>query len=140
MLLAGQTAMDNDLDEARQRVKNICVRLPRSISFAGLGVRSQAPYLLLCIRAALSWRTEELARCACDALAKDDVAAGILLTRAVVENTASIWRLRELLEDRNTYSPDDLREKLEKMLLGWKQNDPDLPQSLNILTMISHIG
>jgi hypothetical protein len=131
--------MDNDLDEARRRVENIRACLPRTIRFADLGVQSQAPYLLLLIRAAMSWRTEELARCACDALAKDDVAAGILLTRAVIESAAFIWRLKELLEDRHKYSPDDLRDKFEKMLLGWK-NDPDFPKAFNILTMVDHMN
>jgi hypothetical protein len=131
-------AMDNALDEARQRVDNIRARLPCSVSFADLGVRSKAPYLLLCIREALIWRTEELARCACDLLSKDDVAAGILLTRAVIENTAVIWRLRETLEARHTYSPADLDDKFEKMLLGWK-TDPDFPRSVNSLTMIDHM-
>jgi hypothetical protein len=132
--------MDNDLDEARQRVENIRARLPCSISFADLGVHSQTPsYLLLCIRAALSWRTEELARCACDALGKDDVAAGILLTRAVIESAAFIWRLKDYLEDRHKYCPDDLRDIFEKMLLGWK-NDPDFPKSFNILTMVDHMN
>lgn len=130
--------MDNALDDARRRVENIRALLPCSISFADLGVQSQAPYLLLCIRAALSWRTEELARCACDALVKNDVATGILLTRAVIENTAFIWRLKELLEERHKYSPDDLREKLEKMLLGWK-SEPNLPQAFNIMTIIGHL-
>ena len=78
--------MDTNLCEARQRVENIRAHLPSSISVAALGVRSKAPYLLLCTREALIWRTEELARCACDVLAKDDVAAGILLTRAVIES------------------------------------------------------
>jgi hypothetical protein len=130
-------AMESDLDEARQRVENIRAHLPSSISFADLGVRSQAPYLLLCIRAALSWRTEELARCACDALGKDDIAAGILLTRAIIENTALISRLQEMLEDRHKYSSDDLHDRFEKILLGWK-TDRDLPQAFNVLTMIDH--
>jgi len=33
-----------------------------------LGARSKAPFQLLCTREALIWRTEELARTACDAL------------------------------------------------------------------------
>jgi hypothetical protein len=130
-------AMD-PLDEARQRVEDIRARLPCSISLAELGVRSKAPYLLLCVREALLWRTEELARCACDVLSKDNVAAGILLTRAVLESAAVIWRLKEILEDRCSYSPADLDDKFEKMLLGWK-SDFDFPRSFNILTMIAHL-
>jgi hypothetical protein len=133
------TALNNDLDDARQRVDNIRMYLPSSIIFVDLGVQSKAPYLILCIRAALSWRTEELARCACDALAKDDVASGILLTRAVIESAAFIWRLKELLEDRHKYNSDDLCNKFEKMLLGWKNDDSDFPQAFNILTMLDHM-
>jgi hypothetical protein len=130
--------VDTDLCEARQRVENIRANLPSSISVAALGVRSKAPYLLLCNREALIWRTEELGRCACDVLAKDDVAAGILLTRAVIESTAFIWRLKEILKDRQKYSPADLHDTLDKMLLGWK-NDPAFPQAFNILTTINHM-
>lgn len=130
--------MCNDLDDARQRVKNIRESLPSSISFADLGVQSTAPFLLLCVRAALSWRTEELARCACDALAKDDVASGILLTRAVIESAAFIWRLKELVEARCAHNNDDLCSTLEKMLLGWK-DDPCFPKAINILTMVDHM-
>lgn len=126
------------LDEARQRIENIRARLPCSISFAELGVRSKAPYLLLCVRESLLWRTEELARCACDVLSKDDIAAGILLTRAVLESAAVVWRLKEILEDRRTYNLADLDDKLQKMLLGWK-SDPDFPRAFNILTMIDHL-
>jgi hypothetical protein len=136
-------AMDNALDEARQRVENIRARLPSSVSFADLGVQSQAPYLLLCIRAGLIWRTEELARCACDVLSKDDVAAGILLTRAVIESAALIWRLKETIENRHKYIPDELRDLLTKMWVGWKndpENDPTLPKAINILTMVNHMN
>ena len=70
--------MDSDLDEARKRIENIASHLPTSISVASLGVLSKAPYLLLSTREALIWRTEELARCACDMLERNDVATGIL--------------------------------------------------------------
>jgi hypothetical protein len=87
----------------------------------------------------MSWRTEELARCACDMLERDDIAAGILLTRAVAESAAFVWRLKELLEDRQRYTADDLQDKFERMLLGWK-NDPEFPQAFNIQTMIDHMA
>jgi hypothetical protein len=130
--------VDTHLCEARQRVENIRAHLPSSISVAALGVQSKAPYLLLCIREALIWRTEELGRCACDALAKDDIAAGILLTRAVFESTALIWRLKAILDDRHKYTSGDLQDTLERMLLGWK-NDPEFPQAFNILTVIDRL-
>ena len=124
--------MADHLDNARQRMENICAILPSSISAADLGVQSNAPFLLLSTRAALTWRTAELARCACDVLAKDDVGAGILLTRAVIESAAYLWRLKEILEDRHKYSPADLHTKIEKMAVGSK-NDCKFPQAINIL-------
>ena len=45
-------AMD-DLAEARRRVELIARRLPSSVNAARFGVRSKAPYLLLCAREAL---------------------------------------------------------------------------------------
>ncbi len=73
------------------------------------------------------WRTEELARCACDMLERDDLAAGILLTRVVIQNAGFVWRLNELLETRNQYSPEQLRDNFERMLLPWAPVDDPLP-------------
>ena len=129
----------DDLDEVRRRVEKIRERLPLSVSASALGVRSSAPYLLLCLRAALSWRTEELGRCACDVLARDDVAAGILLTRAVIESTAMMWRLKELLEDRDKLGPEELDNILDKMLYGWKKSASELPEAFNVLTLIDRM-
>jgi hypothetical protein len=36
------------------------------------------------------------------------------------------------------YSPADLDDKFEKLLLGWKA-DPNFPQAFNILTLIDHL-
>ena len=127
-----------DLEEARQRVERIANHLPSSISAASLGVESKAPYLLLWAREALIWRTEELGRCACDALERDDIAAGILLTRAVTESAAFVWRLREILDTRHDHTEADLRDKLDRMLLGWKK-DPEFPEAFNVNTLISHM-
>jgi hypothetical protein len=134
--------MDSDLDEARKRIENIASHLPTSISVASLGVLSKAPYLLLSTREALIWRTEELARCACDMLERNDVAAGILLTRAVIESAAFVWRLKELLETRHQYSTAALHDTLRRMHLGWKNDpefDPEFPEKINILTIIAHM-
>jgi hypothetical protein len=132
--------MENDLDEARQRVENIRAHLPVSVSVAALGVRQKTPFQLLVAREAMIWRTEELARGACDMLEIENFAAGILLTRAVIENAAFVWRLNELLERRRQYSPEQLRENCERMLLGWKKKgEPALPEAFNVLTFIDHL-
>jgi hypothetical protein len=66
----------------------------------------------------LIWRTEELARTACDALERDDFATAAILTRAVTENAALAWMLLDLLEKRASYSPQQLNDKLMRMLAG----------------------
>jgi hypothetical protein len=130
--------MNTDLDVARRRVENIRAHLPSSISVAAVGVRSKTPFLLLAAREALIWQTEELARGACDMLERDDIASRMLLTRAVAESTAFVWRLKDLLKDRDKYTTADLQDKVERMLLGWKK-DPEFPQAINIQTMIDHM-
>jgi len=61
-----------DLAEARQLAAGLGASLPDKIEIAALGVRAKAPFQLLTVREALIWRTEELARGACDALEKED--------------------------------------------------------------------
>lgn len=78
--------------------------LPQSVDVAALGVKSKAPFQLLCTREAMIWRTEELARNACDALERDDFAAAAILTRAVTENAALVWQLLDVLEAREKYT------------------------------------
>ena len=90
----------DDEKEARARANALRESLPQSVDAAALGVRSKAPFQLLCTREALIWRTEELARTACDALERDDFTAAALLARATVESAALAWRLMEVLRAR----------------------------------------
>jgi hypothetical protein len=92
--------------------------LPPSVDAVALGVISMAPFLLLCTREALIWRTEELARSACDALERDDFAAAAILTRAVTENAALTWKLMAVLDERGKYTPEKMNDLLMRMLAG----------------------
>jgi hypothetical protein len=98
----------------------------------------QSSLQLLCTREALIWLTEELARTACDALERDDLAAAALLARATVESAALAWKLMEMLGDRQKLSRQELSETLVRMLAGsrlW----PDAPQALQILSCIDRM-
>lgn len=79
--------------EARDAATRLRECLPSCIDAAALGVRSKAPFQLLCAREALIWRSEELARNACDALECEDLSVAALLTRALTENAALMWKL-----------------------------------------------
>jgi len=130
--------LDDDVKEARTRANVLRENLPQSVDATALGVWSKAPFQLLCTREALIWRTEELARTACDALERDDFAAAALLARATVESAALAWQLMEVLGDRQKLSPQELSEILVRMLVGsrlW----PDGPQALQILSCIDRM-
>ena len=104
---------DDDVKEARARANALRDSLPQSVDAAALGVRGRKPLpQLLCTREALIWRTEELARTACDALERDDFAAAALLARATVESAALAWKLMEVLDERRKLSPQELNDTL----------------------------
>jgi hypothetical protein len=130
--------LDDDLKEARARADALRASLPQSVDAGALGVWSKAPFQLLCTREALIWRTEELARAACDALERDDLAAAALLARATVENAALAWKLMEVLGDRQKLSRQELSEILTRTLVGSKLW-ADAPQALQILGCVDRM-
>ena len=110
-----------DLAEAREVAARLRDILPSQVDVAALGVCSKAPYQLLVIREALIWRTEELARNACEAFEQEDFAVVALLARAIAESAALIWYMLKVLEERAEYTPDQLNDKLMRMLVGMKR-------------------
>lgn len=90
-----------ELVEAREFATRLRENLPARIDAAALGVWSKAPFQLLCAREALIWRSEELARNACDALEREDLSVAALLTRALTENAALV-STSELVRRRRT--------------------------------------
>ena len=127
-----------DLAEARQFTAALSASLPSKVEIAALGVLSKAPFQLLTIREALIWRTEELARNACDALEKEDFAVTALLTRGITESAAMTWYLMEILEQRAQYTPAQLNEKLMRMFGGSKKW-PETPTAINVLTYVKRM-
>lgn len=133
-------AQDPDtVADVRAMVAMLQASLPQSVDVVALGVRSKAPFQLLCTREALIWRTEELARTACDALERGDFAAAAILTRAVIENVALIWKLKDVLETRGKYDRQQLNDLLMR-LLGGSKNWPEAPNPVNVLTCLEKIG
>lgn len=124
---------------AREFTNRLGASLPPSVDVAALGVTSKAPFQLLCAREALIWRTEELARNACDALERNDFAAATILTRAIVENTAVAWKLMEVLDARQSYSAKELNDILMRLLAGWKKEPGDMPEAINVLTLLKKV-
>lgn len=128
-----------EIVEAREAATRLRESLPSSIDAAALGVRSKAPFQLLCAREALIWRSEELARNACDALEREDLSVAALLTRALTENAAFMWKMWEILNARHTHSPQALNDVLMRLLAG-SRDRPDGPQAMQILSCIDRMN
>jgi hypothetical protein len=127
-----------DLAEARQLAAGLSASLPSEIGIAAIGVLSKAPFQLLTVREALIWRTEELARNACDALGKEDFTAAALLIRSIAESAAMTCYLLEVLEDRAGYTPEQLNDKLMRMF-GGSKIWPEGPEAINVLTYVKRL-
>lgn len=128
-----------DLSRARQMTADLSASLPGKIDIAELGVRSKAPFQLLSVREALIWRTEELARGACDAIDKEDFTVAALLVRSVAESAAMTWYLLEILEQREGYTPGQLNEKLMRLFAGSKNGWSDGPEAVSVLTFVKRL-
>jgi hypothetical protein len=129
-----------DLAEARRLAAGLSVSLPNKIEIAALGVRSKAPFQLISVREALIWRTEELARSACDALEKEDFTVAALLIRSIAESAAMTWYLLEILENRKGYTPAELNDKLMRMFAGSKNGWADGPEAVSVLTFVERLN
>lgn len=125
--------MDEEMRLAvRQGSEQLRDGLPKELDPAQLGVMEKAPTKLLAAREALRWRTEELARNACDSLDNADLAAGAILTRAVIESAAMAWKMMHVLEGRKNRTADELDHVLMRLLLG-SRIETDGPQAFNVL-------
>lgn len=125
------TEETDTIADVRAWVNRIWANLPQSVDVRALGVKSKAPFQLLCTREALIWRTEELARNACDALERNDFATAAILTRAVTENAGLTWLLMDALDARKKYTPEKLSNLLMRMLSGsgkW----PEAPKPVHV--------
>ena len=85
------------------------------------------------------WRTEELARSACDALGNEDFTVAALLIRGIAESAAMTWYLLEILENRTGYTPAQLNDTLMRMFAGSKNGWAEAPEAINVLTFVKRL-
>jgi len=138
-LITAKSRVEN-LAEARRLAAGLTASLPDKIEIAAIGVRSKAPFQLISVREALIWRTEELARNACDALEKEDFTVAALLIRGIAESAAMTWYLLEILENRKGYTPSELNDKLMRMFAGSKNGWADGPEAISVLTFVERLN
>jgi hypothetical protein len=125
------------LREIRTTIERLRASLPAEVIRPAL--EYNAVFQLLCARAAFFWRTEELARNACDALERSDFAAAAILTRGVMETAALVWKLMDLLDSRTEYSAQEMSAHLMRALVGWKAERGQLPEAYNAITLVKRM-
>lgn len=133
------TQIDRNGDDLRREVVSLLEalssNLPTRIQAADIG-RAKLPYKVLSFREALCWRIEELARNSLALLDDGQLAAGALLSRAVVECAAASWHLKKFVDgivERGVQASSD--DTAMKLLLGSRIWD-EMPQAVNVLTML----
>lgn len=124
------------LEEIRGRLDLVEANLPRRIEAGAVFRRTKLPFHTVQCREALAWRCAELAREAYDAIQRDRLATGILLTRAVIETVAAQWYLRDRLGKAvSSKKLDQIKTCVNRLLLG-SRTSPDMPQAINVLDFV----
>ena len=86
----------------------------------------------------LIWRVEELARCACDSLEREDLAAAALLTRAVMETVALCWKMLDLLQQRDKKSAGELSDLFMRAVSGARNWD-QMPKAFHVMDLVRDV-
>ena len=127
------------LIEIQDRLKRLETNLPRRVDGFATSPVSKLPSKVLVCRATLMWRMAELARCAIGHFGRSELASAILLTRAAIETSATVWYLhKKLSASVESGTVGDIDEYLMKLLMGSK-NDPAMPDPVNVLTFVDYV-
>lgn len=127
------------LKQARELLETIRRQLLSVVDPRDTSTKSKIPYKVACYREGLGRRIEELGRCACDSYESGDIATAVTLTRAATETAAAAWYLKDLIERQLSDGfQEDLDDKVMALLMGHRNVD-DMPQAVNILSMVDRI-
>lgn len=124
------------LEEAGAKVQLLTDNLPNIVDPASISLSAKIPFKVICYREAILWRTEELSRCAYDMYRREEIVAGAILTRAVIETAAAVWYLMNLVQKQiDCGVAENLDNKVMKLLMGDKTND-EMPMPVHVIDMV----
>lgn len=127
------------LKEARQLADLIASSLPERIQIAALSMESKLPFKALTLKELLLHRVSVLATSAVELFEQERAIPAVVLTRSIVETLAVLYALHErLISFLKTKNISDLDNFLMQSLMG-ARNQPDLPNPINILTLIDRV-
>jgi len=118
---------DDLLKESVERCRLLSDGLPKRVDPASISYTAKIPFKAMDYREALIWRTEELARTACEMFVRDELASAVTLTRACMETVAAMWYLKEKIQHViDTKEVGDINDVLMRLLMGSKNDITDL--------------
>jgi hypothetical protein len=127
------------LEESKLYVKAFRMGLISRTDPAQVSLIAKIPYKALQIREALLYRATDLTDASCMFIDAHNFVAAACTTRAFQETFASLFYVnREVKKAINDGDLAYLDESLMKSLMGSK-NNPDMPDPVNVLTMIDRV-
>jgi hypothetical protein len=129
------------LSEARDRVKLLSDNLPVAVDPLAVSTIAKTPTTALCYRESQAWRMEEFARAACDMFERGDLVVAISNTRHAAEFCAGVWYLQSLMVAAiaDPTKLKDVHEKILRLQVGFKNGPDDMPEAINVLTMLQKL-
>ena len=135
MMVSNLERINELLQETKERSRLLTESLP-SRNNAAHATLAKIPYKAIDYREALFCRTEELARIAVEMYERNEIATAIVLTRALMENSAAMWYLMELIEDSvKNKQVGEIDDKLMRLLLG-SRNETTNFNAMNVLNFL----
>ncbi len=127
------------LEKAKLYVKGLKLGLVSHTDPSQVSVIAKIPYKAIEIREALLYRATDLADAACLLFETENLVSAACITRAFQETLAVLFfvnrKVKKAIEDKDVKHLDEV---LMKALMGAK-NNPDMPDPINILTMIDKV-
>lgn len=96
---AEQKTPEISIEYARQQVEKIEKSLPQGFDISTLGFPSPIPFKVVTLREVLLHRLSELARSAVDLISAERPVAAVILTRGVMETTATLFAVKLLIDE-----------------------------------------
>lgn len=130
------------LAEAQEFSEGLSASLPERIQAAALTLKSKLPFKALSIRELLLHRMAALSSAAVDLFKQKRAIPAVILTRAILETVAVMFRFHEGLDRFLKDKSKDIGafdESLMRCLLGGR-NYPQMPRPTNILTLVGRVG
>ena len=131
--------IDKLFEDVRDTLANLEANLPTIVDGFALSNKTKRPFKAMWFRESACWRIAQLSRSSFECFEKRKLASAVLLARACMETSASLWYLRQVLErsiEAQTIGEAD--QRIMQLLMGSKV-DPNLEKAVNVLTCIDSV-